>query len=399
MTWRRVILAGLWALLATTAQAHRLDEYLQASTVEVARGEVTLQLRLTPGVAVAPHVLADMGAGTGHPVDTALQQAYAARARGDLDLSVDGVESPLQWVSVQFPDEAALRGGVGETRLVLRAPVTLSPGVHRLAFTNRHAPGNAVYLANALVPRDPGIHILEQKRNLNQSSYRLVFRVDAAEAPADAAIPAAAADRPAPPASESTLMAQFFAHGVHHILTGYDHLLFAGALVLAARSLLDLFKLVTAFTLAHSLTLGLSALGYVHLPAMVVEPVIAASIVVVAVQNVVWPETRTGHGRLAVAFVFGLFHGLGFAGGLLNLLHEMPRHSVLAAILGFSVGVEVAHQIVLLPVFAAMRLLRTSIRDHSIAPAAVATLQRLLSAGIGAGGLYYLTVATIVAGG
>lgn len=223
--------------------------------------------------------------------------------------------------------------------------------------------------------------------------------MDAAEAPTNAAIPAAVADRPAPPVSELTVMAQFFAHGVHHILTGYDHLLFAGTLVLAARRLLDLFKLVTSFTLAHSLTLGLSALGYVHLPAMVVEPVIATSIVVVAVQNVVWPETRTGQGRLAVAFVFGLFHGLGFAGALLDLLHEMPRHSVLAAILGFSVGVEVAHQIVLLPVFAAMRLLRTSFRDHSIAPAAAATLQRLLSAGIGACGLYYLAMATIVAGG
>src|SRR5205085_2683763 len=105
-------------------------------------------------------------------------------------------------------------------------------------------------------------------------------------------------------------------HGLLHILTGYDHLLFVTALVLAVRSLWDLVKVITAFTAAHSITLTLSAFDLVRLPSRVVEPIIAASIVFVALQNVFWPEQTRGWTRLTVAFFFGLFHGLGFAGGL-----------------------------------------------------------------------------------
>ena len=78
----------------------------------------------------------------------------------------------------------------------------------------------------------------------------------------------------------------------------------------------DLVKVVTAFTAAHTITLTLSVLGVVRLGEHVVEPMIAASIVFVAVQNVAWPRSSRGWGRIAVAFAFGLFHGLGFAGGL-----------------------------------------------------------------------------------
>ena len=114
-------------------------------------------------------------------------------------------------------------------------------------------------------------------------------------------------------------------HGIEHILTGYDHLLFVTALVLAATRLWDLIKVVTAFTLAHSLTLTLSVLNIVTLSDRIVEPMIAASIVFVAVQNIFWPERSTGWARLAVAFGFGLFHGLGFAGGLKDAMSEMPN--------------------------------------------------------------------------
>ena len=113
-------------------------------------------------------------------------------------------------------------------------------------------------------------------------------------------------------------------HGARHILTGYDHLLFLGALVLAATTLWDLVAVVTAFTVAHSLTLTLAALQIVRLPERLVEPVIAASIVCVGLQNIFWPRQARGYTRLAVAFVFGLFHGLGFAGGLLDVMHQMP---------------------------------------------------------------------------
>ena len=86
-------------------------------------------------------------------------------------------------------------------------------------------------------------------------------------------------------------------HGIEHILTGYDHLLFITALVLAAGSFWDLVKVVTAFTLAHTITLTLSVLNIVTLRSAIVEPMIAASIICVAVQNIFWPERSSGwHG-------------------------------------------------------------------------------------------------------
>ena len=145
-------------------------------------------------------------------------------------------------------------------------------------------------------------------------------------------------------------------HGMLHILTGYDHLLFVTALVLAVRTFWELVKVITAFTVAHSLTLGLSALDLVRLPSSVVEPVIAASIVVIALQNVFWFDRAQGGSRLLVAFVFGLFHGLGFAGGLLEAMHGMGSEVFLLALLAFSVGVELGHQVVVLPLFGLLKL-------------------------------------------
>ena len=96
----------------------------------------------------------------------------------------------------------------------------------------------------------------------------------------------------------------FFYQGIHHILTGYDHLLFICALVLAAATFWELIQVVTAFTIAHTLTLTLATLNVLHLPAAVVEPLISASIVFVALQNLFWPRRARGWSRLAAAFFF-----------------------------------------------------------------------------------------------
>src|SRR6185369_4305874 len=120
----------------------------------------------------------------------------------------------------------------------------------------------------------------------------------------------------------------------------------------------DLVKVVTAFTLAHSLTLTLCVLDIFRLPERVVEPMIALSIVFVAVENIFWPNRTKGWGRLGAAFFFGLFHGLGFAGGLLDAMESLGGGAVVVAIIAFSVGVEIGHQVVVLPFFGALRLLR-----------------------------------------
>lgn len=128
----------------------------------------------------------------------------------------------------------------------------------------------------------------------------------------------------------------FLRLGIGHILAGWDHLAFVVALLVASRRLRSLLGVVTAFTVAHSITLALAALGVVHLPSRFVELAIALSIAYVGVENCLVREART---PWIEAFGFGLLHGLGFAGFLGDALAGEPL--VLSALLGFNLGVEV----------------------------------------------------------
>ena len=195
------------------------------------------------------------------------------------------------------------------------------------------------------------------------------------------------------PQKESTMAWAFVRHGIHHILGGYDHLLFIAGLVLAVVSLWDLVKVVTAFTLAHTLTLTLAVLDVVRLSNRIVEPMIAASIVFVAVQNLVSPSQARGRLRLAIAFGFGLFHGLGFAGGLLSAMEGMQTAAVATAIIAFSLGVELGHQAVALPLFAAIKLTDKYNRHANSPPALRDWILRLGSGAICAAGSVYFVAA------
>jgi hydrogenase/urease accessory protein HupE len=189
------------------------------------------------------------------------------------------------------------------------------------------------------------------------------------------------------------VLSDYFRHGLLHILTGYDHLLFVTALVLSVRTLWELVKVITSFTLAHSITLALSAFDLFRLPSSVVEPVIAASIIFVAVQNVFWPERTRGWTRLIVAFFFGLFHGLGFAGGLLDAMQGMSSNALVLAILGFSAGVEAGHQVVVLPIFCALKFARGWRRSGTDREARALLLSRWGSGAISLAGMVYLGAA------
>jgi hydrogenase/urease accessory protein HupE len=125
--------------------------------------------------------------------------------------------------------------------------------------------------------------------------------------------------------------------GFTHIVPfGLDHILFVLALFLLSAKLRPLLIQVTAFTVAHSVTLALSVLGVVSLPSSVVEPLIALSIALVALENLF---TDRLHGwRVALVFAFGLLHGLGFAGVLREL--GLPRGALANALISFNVGVE-----------------------------------------------------------
>ena len=154
--------------------------------------------------------------------------------------------------------------------------------------------------------------------------------------------------------------------GVEHILSGADHLLFVLALILIVRGTRRLLWTVTAFTLAHSITLALATLGVIHVPGPPVEATIALSIVFVASELV---QLVRGHEGLAarkpwlVAFSFGLLHGLGFAGALAEV--GLPAGSIPLALLFFNVGVEIGQLLFIAAVIALWRLLlRLAPRDR-----------------------------------
>lgn len=141
--------------------------------------------------------------------------------------------------------------------------------------------------------------------------------------------------------------------GIEHILTGWDHLVFLAGLLLVARSLKEIASVVTGFTIAHSVTLSLAALGWVHVSGAIVEPAIAASIVFVGLENLLDPPAKR---RFLLTLALGLIHGLGFAG----LLQEigLPQGQVPIALAMFNVGVECGQFGVVLVALPALLALR-----------------------------------------
>jgi hydrogenase/urease accessory protein HupE len=133
----------------------------------------------------------------------------------------------------------------------------------------------------------------------------------------------------------------YFLLGVEHILLGVDHLLFVLALLILVRNTWMLLKVITAFTVAHSITLAVAALDIAHIPQAPVEAVIALSIMFVAAETL--PQRRNGHDLAnkepwIIAFAFGLLHGLGFGGALKEI--GLPQSDVPLALLTFNLGVE-----------------------------------------------------------
>ncbi len=390
----RLVLVALMGLMGVSrAGAHRLDEYLQATTISIEPGRLTLQLRLIPGVAVASKVLALIDIDGDGILTNAEQQNYAAWVRHDLLLTLNSQPLTLHLVAAEFPPVGKISRGMGGILLTFEGSLPIGRSDYRLTVENHHQRVMTVYLVNCLLPENPAIHIVGQTRNYNQSVYQLHF-----------AVGRSSLRRPSTGLSFNQPLAQSWAatgpvikayvvHGIGHILHGYDHLLFISALVLAATTLWELVQIVTVFTLAHSLTLTLSALNLAHLPAPTVEPLIATSIIVVALQNIFWPGYAHGRSRLAAVFFFGLFHGLGFASGLLTVMHELPKNEALWGIVGFSVGVEAGHQLVLLPLFGVLKAIRYAQRDAARSEQLSAGIQRLGSVVIVIAGMYYLWVA------
>lgn len=183
------------------------------------------------------------------------------------------------------------------------------------------------------------------------------------------------------PAGETVIpssMGRFVAMGLEHILLGIDHVLFLVLLLLGAQGWRSVIRLAASFTFAHSVTLALAVLGWVQVPAEIVEPLIALSIVYIAVENIARGESRH---RTLVVFGFGLLHGLGFAGAL-SFTDHFSGH-LLASLLSFNLGIELGQLAIVLLVFPLLLLARR----HSWSAAAHASA----TAVVGLIGLIWLT--------
>jgi hydrogenase/urease accessory protein HupE len=187
-------------------------------------------------------------------------------------------------------------------------------------------------------------------------------------------------------------MRRYLVTGIEHIFLGYDHIAFLIAIVLWAERLWPVIKIVTAFTLAHSLTLSLAALQIVVIPSAIVEPAIAASIVFVALENFF---SRDVGGRWRVTFAFGLIHGFGFAGALQEF--GLPANAVVPALAAFNIGVEIGQVAIVSIVVPALMAVDHVFAADRAAPIRAARLVYTLSAAITVLGGYWLLTRVLVA--
>jgi hydrogenase/urease accessory protein HupE len=313
-----VLALGALSALASDAGAHTTATGLAALTVSGSAVEYRLTLVLTE---LPPEPAQLLARATDGDADSVARIADELRRR----VTVRAGEAPCR------PGRATIQGSrLGDARVVLD-----------------------LHFACPTEPRRLGVR--DDWFDLFGEHYRTIARIEAPGVVREAAF--------LPDAREATIdlgadapthRGSFFRLGVEHILTGYDHLLFLGALLLRGGGLLSLLKIISAFTVAHSITLALAVLGVVTLPDRLVESVIAASIVWVALENVFLRNAPSQRWR--VSFLFGLVHGFGFASAL-NPLGLPPRHLALA-LLGFNLGVEAGQALVvvcLLPLLVWMR--------------------------------------------
>jgi hypothetical protein len=264
-----------------------------------------------------------------------------------------------------FPTPAQVRDGLGEIQIEYAVSVPSVGGNRTLTLADHHLSRTSVYLVNVLVPDDRDIHIVSQRRNEQQSWYELRYQQLTA---GGALSRTPAPEREARGTWSSSQFRSLFDLGMRHIAEGTDHLLFLLALLLAAplcvsgsrwglpasvrQTLRRIIGIVTAFTVGHSITLALAALGVVRVPEQPVEALIAASILVSAVHafRPIFPGKEGW-----VAAVFGLVHGLAFATVLdrIGLVHWEKVTGILA----FNLGIEAMQLVVVAAILPSLILI------------------------------------------
>ena len=182
------------------------------------------------------------------------------------------------------------------------------------------------------------------------------------------------------PKVQTNITFQYLIMGIEHILTGYDHIAFLLGLLIMGGSMKSIVKTVTFFTFAHSVSLAMAATGFIHVPSRIVEPLIAFSILVVAMEAA--RQRGATSRRPYYAFGFGLIHGVGFAGALGEV--GLPQGAIGNALVSFNIGVEVGQLGIILLVFPILSWLANR------RPPVLTIVRRLSSGGVAVMGIFLL---------
>jgi hydrogenase/urease accessory protein HupE len=260
------------------------------------------------------------------------------------------------------PDEDALRARLDLFRVDISRKIEIrfddvaSPVEVSLAWSGESADATrplAVVL-HARGPVPPGARNVAWRYRFVYSTYAIVFSSEGTQGSETQWLEADARSRPVPLFAETRapttleILAQYLSLGFRHILPqGLDHILFVLGIVLLTTELKPVLVQVTAFTIAHSVTLGLAMYGIISLSPRIVEPLIALSVAYVAIENIFLGRITLW--RPAVVFGFGLLHGMGFAGALREL--RLPEAEFLPALVSFNLGIELAQIAIVAAVF------------------------------------------------
>jgi hypothetical protein len=169
----------IWLALAASPSAHRLDEYLQASRLLVARDRITLELDVTPGANIAGRVVALVDRNADGRISPLEAEAYGRVVLAAIHLDVDGRDIPLALSRVEASSIPEMNEGLGSVQMVAvgSLPKPVSAGRHEVYFRNDHRPESAAYLVNALVPANLEIAVVGQRRDVQQREIRIDFVV------------------------------------------------------------------------------------------------------------------------------------------------------------------------------------------------------------------------------
>jgi hydrogenase/urease accessory protein HupE len=307
----RIGLVALWFCLA--ASAHEI-------------GTTRVSILLHEGKTYDVEIVTDA---------TALAEKLEASAGEQLPAGIqaDRLQSLLVGFDEKFRQRVKIAFDEKDVRPALKYSVTPAPDATSAAAAIIHLTGQ--------IPA--GARNFTWKFAWTFASYALIIRGEASENPATQWLEGSqtstpfALDSVAPRVDRFRTAWRYLTLGFTHIMpNGLDHMLFVlGIYLLSSRARTVLLQ-VSAFTVAHSITLGLSMYGLVSVAPRIVEPLIALSIAYVAIENIFLSELKAW--RIALVFAFGLLHGLGFAGALKEL--GLPRSEFVTALLTFNIGVE-----------------------------------------------------------